>query len=126
ELEIIGREETGGINADERRKAAEEKLAAHDQTRTELEARWKSERELVERVLAIRAKLRQGSEPVEGTGSKLEEAAKAQGPPVAAPAAAEKVSPEERQRLLGELSDLQTKLSALQGESPLILPTVDE
>src|SRR6202040_3381036 len=76
---------------------------------------------------SIRAKLRQGSEPVEGTGSKLEEAAKVQGPPVAAPAAAaEKVSPEERQQLLGELSDLQTKLSALQGESPLILPTVDE
>src|SRR5262249_42712442 len=126
ELEIIGREETVGINASERRKAAEEKLAASEETRAALETRWNAERELVERVLAIRAKLRQGSEPVEGTGSKLEQAAKGQSAPVAAPAAPEKVSPEERQQLLGELSDLQVKLSALQGESPLILPTVDE
>ena len=43
-----------------------------------LEERWNAERELVERVLAIRAKLRKGSEPVEGTGSKLEQAAEAQ------------------------------------------------
>src|SRR5262249_1702300 len=126
ELEIIGREETVGIDASERRKAAEEKLAASEETRAALETRWNAERELVERVLAIRAKLRQGSEPVEGTGSKLEQAAKGQSAPVAAPAAPEKVSPEERQQLLGELSDLQVKLSALQGESPLILPTVDE
>jgi len=125
EMEIIGREETVGINADERRKAVEEKLAAADKTRAELEERWNAERTLVERVLAIRARLRQGSEPVEGTGSKLEQAAKAEAPPVAAAPVA-KMSAEERQQLLGELADLQTKLSALQGESPLILPTVDE
>src|SRR6266850_3978770 len=35
ELEIIGREETVGINANERRKAAEEKLGVHEQNRTE-------------------------------------------------------------------------------------------
>ena len=125
EMEIIGREETVGINADERRKAVEEKLAASEKTRAELEERWNAERTLVERVLAIRAKLRQGSEPVEGTGSKLEQAARAEAPPVAA-APVTRSSPEERQQLLGELTDLQTKLSALQGESPLILPTVDE
>jgi type VI secretion system protein VasG len=126
EMEIIGREETVGINADERRKSAEEKLAASEQTRGALEERWTAERDLVEKVLAIRAKLRQGSEPVEGTGSKLEQAAKGQAPPVAAPVAPAKVSPEERQQLLADLKDLQTKLSALQGETPLILPSVDE
>ena len=129
ELEIIGREETVGVNANERRKAAEEKLAKNQTLRESLEARWKAERELVERVLAIRAKLRQGSEPVEGTGSKLEKAAEAQkaaAPPVAAAPAAEPVTPEERQTLLAELADLQTKLSELQGDSPLILPSVDE
>jgi type VI secretion system protein VasG len=123
ELEIIGREEAVGINAADRRKAAEEKLAANEQTREKLEERWNAERELVEKVLAIRAKLRQGREPVEGTGSKLEQSAKGQ----AAPAATlEKVSAEERQKLLAELVELQQKLTALQGESPLILPTVDE
>jgi len=125
EMEIIAREEAVGIDAADRRKAVEEKLAANGQTSEALETRWNAERELVEKVLAIRAKLRQGSEPVEGTGSKLEQAAKGQAPPVAA-APLEKIPAEERQQLLGELADLQTKLSALQGESPLILPTVDE
>jgi type VI secretion system protein VasG len=125
EMEIIGREETVGINADERRKAAEEKLAASEQVRASLEQRWNAERELVEHVLGIRAKLRKGSEPVEGTGSKLEQAAEAQKAPADAPTAG-KLAPEERRTLLGELADLQAKLSALQGESPLILPSVDE
>jgi type VI secretion system protein VasG len=125
EKEIIAREETVGINADERRKAVEEKLAKSEALRATLEERWNAERELVERILDSRAKLRQGSEPVEGTGSKLEQAAEAQKAPAEAPAI-EKVTPEERQRLLGELTDLQAKLSTLQGESPLILPSVDE
>jgi type VI secretion system protein VasG len=139
EMEIIGREETVGINAHERRKAAEEKLASSEQLRESLEQRWNAERELVERVLGVRAKLRQGSEPVEGTGSKLERAAEAQKTAaeaqktsakaqltVAEAPAVEKVTPEERQKLLGELAELQEKLSLLQGESPLILPSVDE
>jgi type VI secretion system protein VasG len=125
EMDIIGREETVGINADERRKSVEEKLAAGEQQRASLEERWNAERALVERVLAIRAKLRQGSEPVEGTGSKLEQAAEVQKTAAAAPTA-EKITAEERQALLAELADLQGKLSTLQGESPLILPTVDE
>jgi type VI secretion system protein VasG len=125
EMEIIGREETVGINADERRKAAEEKLASSEQLRASLEQRWNAERELVERVLGIRAKLRKGSEPVEGTGSKLEQAAEAHKTAADAPVA-EKVTPEERQGLLDELAGLQAKLSDLQGESPLILPSVDE
>jgi type VI secretion system protein VasG len=125
EMEIIGREEAVGINADQRRKTAEEKLRSSEELRASLEQRWNAERELVERVLGIRAKLRQGSLPVEGTGSKLEQAAEAQKTAAAAPAV-EAVTPEERQRLLGELADLQAKLSDLQGESPLILPSVDE
>jgi len=36
ELDIIGREETVGINADERRRAVEEKLAVNEQTRAAL------------------------------------------------------------------------------------------
>jgi type VI secretion system protein VasG len=127
ELEIIGREEAVGIDAAERRKAAEEKLAAAEQRRGELEERWKAERELVDRVLAIRAELRKGSEKVEGTGSKLEAAAQAEQAASAQPAAATgALSPEDRQARLKDLSELQTKLAALQGESPLILPSVDE
>ncbi|HJZ72101.1 MAG TPA: type VI secretion system ATPase TssH [Vicinamibacterales bacterium] len=141
ELEIIGREEAVGIRVDERRKAAEEKLAEGETRRAALEERWTAERDLVDRVLAIRAKLRQGSGPVEGTGSKLEQAAQAaqtahgaQTAQVKKGAAVavgnvpvpETVTAEERRILLDELRDLQKRLSELQGESPLILPSVDE
>ena len=124
ELEIIGREESVGINAAERRKAAEEKLAVNEQRCAGLEERWKAEKELVDNILSIRAKLRKGSEPVEGTGSKLEQAADAR--KVDTPPPVEPLAPEQRSALLTELSGLQTKLKDLQGESPLILPSVDE
>jgi type VI secretion system protein VasG len=139
ELEIIGREEAVGMNVAERKKAAAEKLAASEQRRGELDARWKSERELVDRILAIRASLRKGNEKVEGTGSQLEQAAQTQkqavavvdAPPASAQGSggagpAQALSPEERETLLVELHDLQGKLTELQGESPLILPSVDE
>jgi type VI secretion system protein VasG len=124
ELEIIGREEAVGIDVGSRRTAANELLAGADVRRVELEERWQKERGLVDRILAIRADLRKGSEKVEGTGSKLEAAAAAQAsaePPPTPPLGAE-----ERTKLLAELSDLYKKLSDLQGESPLILPSVDE
>jgi type VI secretion system protein VasG len=123
ELEIIGREEVVGIDATERRKAAEEQLAAGEQQLVGLEQRWKAERDLVDRILDIRARLRKGAEPVEGTGSALEQAA--QGAAVeAGPAPA--MAPEERATLLEELAGLQRSLVDVQGETPLILPSVDE
>ena len=125
ELEIIGREEAVGIDATERRRIAEDQLLASGQRREELEARWKAERDLVDRILAIRARLRKGSERVEGTGSKLEQAAQAQKASAEVPLS-EELGTEERQSLLGELGLLQSRLSELQGESPLILPSVDE
>jgi type VI secretion system protein VasG len=125
ELEIIGREEAIGINVSERKKAAEEQLAANEQRRAGLEQRWETERELVDRMLAMRARLRQGSERVEGTGSTLELAAHAQQVAADVPVAG-LPGPEERQSLLGELGVLQARLTELQGESPLILPSVDE
>jgi type VI secretion system protein VasG len=141
ELEIIDREEAVGMNVAERKQNATEKLTASEQRRGELEARWKSERDLVDRILAIRASLRKGNEKVEGTGSQLEQAAQAQkraaaGVAVVEPPAAQgfggasppapALSTEEREKLLSELRDLQGKLTELQGESPLILPSVDE
>ena len=41
------------------------------------------------------------------------------------PPPAEPLSPEARQRLLGQLEELQTQLKALQGESPLVHPCVN-
>jgi type VI secretion system protein VasG len=125
ELEIIGREEAVGVAVGGRRTSAEEKLASAQRRRGELEARWQAEKEVVDRILSIRAALRKGAGKVEGTGSALEQAASAQ---QAAPevTGAETLGAEERQALLGELSVLQSRLAELQGESPLILPSVDE
>ncbi len=131
ELEIIGREEAVGMDTVERRRAAEEKLGVAEANRVELEERWQNERGLVDKILGIRARLRKGSEKVEGTGSQLEKAAQAQkvagaGVAVADAPVAEVLAPEDRQQLLRELADLQGQLHTLQGESPLILPSVDE
>ena len=129
ELEIIGREEAVGMNVAERKKNATEKMAAADGRRVQLEERWKSERDVVDRILAIRATLRKGNEKVEGTGSDLERAAQVQkqaaaGVAVADPPASEPAA--DREQLLAELAGLQATLTELQGESPLILPSVDE
>jgi type VI secretion system protein VasG len=140
ELEIIGREEAVGIDAGTRRQVATEALAAAEQRRVDLEGRWAAEKALVDRILAIRARLRQGASQVEGTGSKLEQAAQVEktapapsagqtgGAAQAAPAppAAEPLTAEQRETLLAELRGLQANLAALQGESPLMLPSVDE
>jgi type VI secretion system protein VasG len=104
-------------------------MAAADGRRVQLEERWKSERDVVDRILAIRAALRKGNEKVEGTGSDLERAAQVQkqaaaGVAVADPPASEPAA--DREQLLAELAGLQATLTELQGESPLILPSVDE
>jgi type VI secretion system protein VasG len=123
ELDIIGREEAVGIDAVERRRSAEEKLATASTLRGELDTRWNAEKEVVGRLLAVRAELRKGHEKVEGTGSKLEAAAAGAQSTAATEAA---LTPEQRQEKLAELGKLDTELAALQGESPLILPSVDE
>ncbi len=122
ELEIIGRESAVGIDTRERLRAATERLEADRAKLKELEGRWGSEKALVEQILAIRGRLRTGAGKVEGTATALEAAADAAAGTAAAPA----LSDAERAKLLEELHGLQAQLHALQGDRPLILPTVDQ
>ena len=125
ELQIIGREEAVGVDVGKRRENAHAKLAENQAKRIELEKRWQDEKALVDQILEIRAKLRGVAEPVEGTKSELEVqagAAKAEEPA----AASVGLSESERATLLAQLIDLQSQLAALQGDAPLILPTVEE
>ncbi|MES2297925.1 MAG: type VI secretion system ATPase TssH [Pseudomonadota bacterium] len=116
ELGIIKRENAIGIETS-KRDADARALLADERTRLAgLEERWNAERELVDQLLALRAKLRDGVHPVEGTGSTLEAAAEVAEPPVA---------DAERADLMEQLRGVQSMLTELQGESPLILPTVD-
>jgi len=133
ELAIIGREKAVGVDTAEREALANQKLADEKETLKGLEARWGSEKALVDRILEIRGKLRSASGKVEGTDSPLEAAADEEAKSTAVqtatgavPAVAEGAMTEaERAALLGELQGLQAQLHALQGERPLILPTVD-
>jgi len=99
ELQIIARESAIGIDATARETSASAALHDEKQRLAALELRWGSEKALVDRVLALRAQLR--------------EAAGAEATP-------------DRAALLTELKALQAELASHQGESPLILPSVDE
>ena len=80
---------------------------------------------MVDELLALRAKLRAGILPVEGTGSKLEAAAADAAAEAEGSVASAAEQETERQGQLAQLKTVQDKLAALQGETPLILPTVD-
>jgi len=125
ELGIIAREKSVGVDVAERESLAAEALATQRGRLEKLEADWQSEKALVDQILALRAKLRGDSDPVEGTGSQLEEAANAEAEAEAADADAGSLDDAERTATLEQLKALQAQLAELQGEHPLILPTVD-
>jgi type VI secretion system protein VasG len=142
EIEIIKREDAIGISGAAKREAeAVEKLAAEKERLTGLEERWNKEKALVDQILDLRSQLRAASGKIEGTDSKLEakvDAAKAPAaktdaaapapatPPVATPPVAPPVAPPvDRAALLAKLNQVQADLETLQGDHPLILPTVD-
>lgn len=102
ELQIIARETAIGVATEQRQTQADTLLTEERQRLLELEGRWAEEKTLVDELLATRAQLREQIGVVD-------QEVDAQG------------SHELRERLV----DLQQRLSALQGESPLILPTVD-
>ncbi|WPH21113.1 type VI secretion system ATPase TssH [Variovorax paradoxus] len=122
EQEIIGREEAIGIDVTKRAaQVATLLLESNGQLET-LNARWKEEKGLVDRLLELRAKLRAGNKPVD-TASAEGDAKADVPPPQPSPGGG---GSEDRAALLAELHELQAKIHAVQGESPLILPSVDE
>jgi type VI secretion system protein VasG len=121
ELGIINREKNVGVDVAAREEAATEKLATQKARLETLEANWVTEKDLVEKILAIRATLRGTGAPVEGTGSSLEESANKE----AAEKGVAALEGDERAAALDELKRLQNQLAELQGEHPLILASVD-
>ncbi|WP_437882097.1 type VI secretion system ATPase TssH [Pseudomonas sp. LRF_L74] len=110
ELAIIGREEAIGVVIGNRRDDTQAALVEERARLTELETRWSEEKSLVDELLTTRASLRAAAEPVDETSDE---------------AGAARLSEEEHAALRGKLADLQQRLNTLQGENPLILPTVD-
>lgn len=101
ELQIIAREQAIGVAIGNRQVNSENLLAAERERLAELESRWAQEKTLVDELLATRAQLRESVGLVDSDVG------------------------DDSHGLREKLVDLQQRLSALQGESPLILPTVD-
>jgi type VI secretion system protein VasG len=114
ELEIIDRDETAGYDVTERRATIRAVKAEEEARLVGLTARWDAERVVVEDIIALRAKLREGGAPVDGAEAKSPEAAQASG-----------LTAEERAALIETLRAKNAELTELQGETPLILPIVD-
>jgi len=144
ELEIIEREKAVGVETAEREAQVRTQREEEAERLEGLEARWQSEKAIVEQILDLRSRLRGAIGKVEGTTSELEKAAdeaagattvdavsaEATAVPVEAESGGERTSPPalteaERQATLGQLTGLQEELHATQGETPLILPSVD-
>ena len=130
EREIITREKDIGLDVAEREATADAALATEQARLAELEARWEREKSLVDGLLALRGKLRGSSQPEPADSAAEPTSADAAPPPETAPTAAPDTAPAaepppDRDALLARLHDVQTELATLQGEHPLILPTVD-
>ncbi|MEX0302186.1 MAG: type VI secretion system ATPase TssH [Leisingera sp.] len=117
ELEIIGRDETAGYEVADRREAVEAAKAAEEERLAGLTERWDKEKAVVQDILDLRAKLREGAAPVDAPADAGEDGAEA--------AADSPLTEDERAELMQQLKDKNAELDTLQGDSALILPIVD-
>jgi type VI secretion system protein VasG len=114
EEEILNRENATGLDHQARLAEIKEMLAKEKATLAGLEKHWGEEKELVGKILELRAKLRAAGSTIEAAPNEMKPA-----DPKHA------ITTEERDKLLAELKQLQEKLKLFQGESPLIFPSVD-
>jgi len=114
ELGILGREAATGLDHQARVVEINDKLAKEKEELTGLEKHWNEEKELVNKILELRARLRAAGSTIEAAPNEMKPA-----DPKNA------ITPEERDKLLAELKELQDRLKQFQGESPLVFPSVD-
>jgi type VI secretion system protein VasG len=114
ELEILTRESDTGLDHHARQAELRDLVLKEKEKLTALESHWNDEKKMVERVLELRAKLRAAGSTIEAAPNQMKPA----NPKDA-------LSPEERDKLLNDLRTRQEKLKQLQGEAPLIFPSVD-
>jgi type VI secretion system protein VasG len=108
EKEILERETELGLDHSKRQAEIVAQLADEEKRLAELSEGWKREKDLVDKILDLRSKLRS---PVTHSGNGGD-----------APAEGANY----RQATLDELRQIEAQLLELQGESPLIFPNVDE
>jgi type VI secretion system protein VasG len=118
EREIIGRERSIGIEVAEREKNVEEALTRENARLETLRGAWVREKELVDEILALRSKLREATGKVDSTPAADKSEGAASAPPT--------MSEQEQRQARDRLKELQANLAEVQGERPLVLPSVDE
>ena len=130
EIQIINRETAVGLDHTHRLSEVKGFLETEKKRFADLDAKWKQEKQLVDKILDIRHSLRAAAESIESAPEPaVAPPAKPKAKAVPAPAEAAptaKLTSEQRDAMLADLRKLQTELSALQGELPLIFPTVDQ
>lgn len=119
EQRIAEREDAIGIDTSERMEVILDAVTLAEAELIEAEGKWEAEKALVEEILDLRAVLRVAGTPVDDTGEISEEQDVSEEEEVTS------LSPEERQETLTALRNRMATLSEAQGESPLILPSVD-
>ena len=116
EREILERESAVGIDHESRRAEIAKKLDEENANLKQLDTHWQQEKEVIEKILTLRAKLRpsanrNGAEPSAATAAAAEKQTSAA---------------EDKTQLLADLKALEKELATLQGETPLVFPSVDE
>ncbi|MFT3717326.1 type VI secretion system ATPase TssH [Pseudorhodoferax sp.] len=127
EQEIIAREAAIGIDTAARSRRTAQAIDEEQTRLAVLQQRHAEEKAVVDRILELRALLRAPqaeAAPTSGAMPVADGAAPATDG--AAPVGEGAAPPPDREALLAELTPLQARLAALQGDAPLILPTVDE
>ena len=111
ELAIVERESAIGLDHVQRKAGLESQLATEKERLTGLKSSYDKEKQVVDRILELRSKLQfTVAKPAQKDGEK----------------GTEQMPAEERDNLLTTLRSLEKELVQLQGEDPLILPSVDE
>jgi type VI secretion system protein VasG len=116
ERDILERERAVGIDHEIRRTEIAKKLEEENANLKRLDSHWQEEKEVVEKILTLRAQLRpsaqkNGAEPSAPSAAVDEKQTDA---------AADKT------QLLADLKALEKELATFQGETPLVFPSVDE
>lgn len=136
ELGIIDREDEIGIDVSERRADADAALTKANAALEKANQRWEAEKELVSDILELRATLRRAGAALDDTGEigDVGEEAMPEAPVMPDDVDAESTEvdeaeetlPFDREESLNALRAKMAELTEAQGESPLILPSVDK
>jgi type VI secretion system protein VasG len=149
EKAILGRETATGLDHQARVVEIDEKFTKEKEELAGLEKHWNEEKERVGKILDLRAKLCAGGAapdealkggagsgagvpPAGGTGVSPVQSGRVSVRPAgglavspAQPGGNGQLTAEERDKVLGELKQLQEQLKRFQGETPLVFPSVD-